>query len=118
MVVGLGKSAHMHIVKLMNSRLKSSKKNDDKSAVAILKKGDWHERGLVTDQGHDRSGQPGKRSDKKLGQKVISTSIIQCTTIGLCISRHDAAEVHSPEKHRHAETNPTCEIHKGYCASH
>ena len=30
---------------------KRSKKNDDKSAVAILKKGDWHERGPVTDQG-------------------------------------------------------------------
>ena len=36
----------------------------------------------------------------------------------LCISRHDAAEVYSPEVHRHAETNPTCEVHKGYCASH
>ena len=29
-----------------------------KSAVAMLKKGDWHERGPVTDQGHDRSGKP------------------------------------------------------------
>ena len=44
-------------------------KNDDKSAVALLKKGDWHERGPVTDQCHDRSGKPDKRSDKKLGQK-------------------------------------------------
>ena len=35
-----------------------------------------------------------------------------------CISRHDAAEVYSPEEHRHAETNPTCEIHEGHCASH
>ena len=43
-----------------------SKSNNDKSAVAILKKGDWHERGSVTDQGHDRSGQPDKRGDKKL----------------------------------------------------
>ena len=34
------------------------------------------------------------------------------------ISGHDAAEVYSPEGHRHAETNPTCEIHKGYCTSH
>ena len=47
---------------------KGSKKNDDKSAVAILKKGDWQERGPVTDQCHDRSGQPVKRSDKKLGK--------------------------------------------------
>ena len=48
---------------------KRSKKNDDKSAVALLKKGDWHERGPVTDQCHDRSGKLDKRSDKKLGQK-------------------------------------------------
>ena len=30
-----------------------SQKNVDKSAVAMLKKGDWHERRLVTDQCHD-----------------------------------------------------------------
>ena len=48
---------------------KRSKKNDDKSAVALLKKGDWHERGPVTDQCHDRSGEPDKRCDKKLRQK-------------------------------------------------
>ena len=48
----------------------------------------------------------------------IVTPIIERTTIGLRLSRHEAAEVYSPEEHRHAETNPTCEIHKGYCASH
>ena len=48
---------------------KWSKSNNDKSAVALLKKGDWHERGSVTDRNHDRSGKPDKRSDKKLGQK-------------------------------------------------
>ena len=32
-------------------------------------KGNWQERGPVTDQCHDRPGKPGKRSDKKLGQK-------------------------------------------------
>ena len=36
--------------------------------MAILKKGDWQERELVTDQCHDRPGKPGKRNDKKLGQ--------------------------------------------------
>ena len=49
---------------------KRSKTNDDKSTVATLKKkGDWHGREHVTDQFHDRSGKPDKRSDKKLGQK-------------------------------------------------
>ena len=46
-----------------------------------------------------------------------------CTTrprvvVGLGKSAHEVAEVYSPEGHRHAEANPTCEIHKGYCASH
>ena len=48
---------------------KRSKKNDDKSAVAMLKKGDWQEREPVTDECHDRPVKCGKRSDKKLGQK-------------------------------------------------
>ena len=48
---------------------KRSKKNDDKSTVAMLKKGDWQERGPVTDQSPDRSGKLDKRCDKKLGQK-------------------------------------------------
>ena len=47
----------------------SSKSNNDKSAVALLKKGDWHERGSVTDRSHDRSGKPDKRSVKKLERK-------------------------------------------------
>ena len=39
---------------------KRSKKNDGKSAVAMLKKGNWQEREPVTDQCHDRSGKPDK----------------------------------------------------------
>ena len=57
MVAVLGRSAHSHIVRLTHSRRN------------ILKKGDWHERGFVTDQSHDRPGRPDKRSDKKLGRK-------------------------------------------------
>ena len=47
---------------------KRSTKNDDKSAVAMLKKGEWQERELVTDECHDRPGKHDKRSDKKKGQ--------------------------------------------------
>ena len=94
-----------------------SKKNDFKSAVALLKKSDWHERGLVTDQCPDRSGKPDKKSGKKLGQKSSKRRSSDARELG-CISRHDAAEVYSPEVHKHAKTNPTCEIHKGFCASH
>ena len=45
---------------------KWSKSNNDKSAVALLKKGDWHERESVTDRYHDRSGKLDKRGDEKL----------------------------------------------------
>ena len=38
-VVVLVKSAHSHIVRLMNSRQKGLKTNDDKSAVAVLERG-------------------------------------------------------------------------------
>ena len=46
---------------------KRSKTNNDKSAVAMLKKGNWQEREPVTDECHDRPEKPGKRGDKKLG---------------------------------------------------
>ena len=49
-VVGLVKSVHMHTVRLMNNSVKGPKRMIDKSAVAMLKKGDWQERGPVTDQ--------------------------------------------------------------------
>ena len=46
---------------------KRSIKNDDKSAVAMLKKNDWHENvwQLVVnrDKSHDRSGRPDKKRD-------------------------------------------------------
>ena len=32
----------------------------------MLKEGDWHERGHVTDQSHDRSGKPDKSGNHKL----------------------------------------------------
>ena len=78
---------------------KWSKSNNDKSAVALLKKGDWHERGSVTDRNHDRSGKPVKRSDKKLGQNSSKRRLSDARQLGLRISGHDAAEVYSPEEH-------------------
>ena len=49
---------------------KRSKKNDDKSAVAMLKKGDWHEnvREHVVNHGksHDGSGRPDEKRDYEL----------------------------------------------------
>ena len=66
----------------MNSPVTRSKKNDDRSAVALLKKGDWQERGPVTDQCHDRPGKPGKRSDKKLGQNSSKRKFSDARQLG------------------------------------
>ena len=68
-VVGLGKRCAFAHRQVDEQPTKRSKSNNDKSAVALLKKGDWQEREPVTDQCHDRPGKPGKRSDKQLGQK-------------------------------------------------
>ena len=70
-VVGLGKSAHSQHRQVNEQPTKRSKKNDGKSALAILKKSNWQEREPVTDECHDRPGKPGKRSDKKIGTKFI-----------------------------------------------
>ena len=43
LVADVGKGAHMHTVRLMNSRQKGSKRMMTKSAVAMVKKRDWHE---------------------------------------------------------------------------
>ena len=67
-VAVLGRSAHSHIVRLTHSPTKWSKSNNDKSAVAILKKEKWQERESDSDACHDRTGKPVRKSDKKLGQ--------------------------------------------------
>ena len=98
---------------------KRSKSNDDKSAVAILKKGNWQERESVSDGCHDRTVKPVKRGDKKLGQNSSKRQFSDARQLGcFFFFGHEAAEVYSPEGHRHAETNPTCEVHKGYCTSY
>ena len=61
---------------------KWSKSNNDKSAVALLKKGDWHERGSVTDRNHDRSGKPDKRSDKKLERNSSKRQLSDARQLG------------------------------------
>ena len=54
-VVGLGKSAHTHIVRLMNSRLKGPKRMMTKVQWLCWRKMIGAEQRLVTDQGHDRA---------------------------------------------------------------
>ena len=67
-VVGLGEKCSFAHRQVDAQPTKRSQKNDGKSAVAMLKKGNWQEREPVTNECHDRSEKPEKRSDKKLGQ--------------------------------------------------
>ena len=69
------------IVRLMNSRQRS-KKYDDKSAVAMLKKSDWQERESVTDGCHDRPGKLGKRGDKQLGRNSSKRQLSDARQLG------------------------------------
>ena len=66
-VVGLEKCSFAHR-QVDAQPTKRSKTNNDQSAVALLKKGNWQARESVSDACHDRTGQLVKRSDKKLGQ--------------------------------------------------
>ena len=95
---------------------KRSTKNDDKSAVAMLKKGDWYESPVIN-QGHDRPGQPGKKRGNEMERGPSKHRSSNARQLG-CVFQDEAAEVYFREEHEHAETNPTCEIHEGYCASH
>ena len=61
---------------------KWSKSNNDKSAVALLKKGDWHERESVADRYHDSSGKPDKRSDQKLGRNSSKRQLSDARQLG------------------------------------
>ena len=64
---------------------KWSKSNDDKSAAAMMKKGNLQEREPVTDECHYRPGNPDKRSDKKLGQKSSKRQSSDAQQWGGCV---------------------------------
>ena len=118
-VVGLGKSAHSHIVRLMNSRLKGPKKNDDKSAVAMLKKGDWHESEPVINYGHDRPGQPGKKRDHELKRRPSKRRSSNTRQLGCVFQDMEPPKSTTilRKELRHTETDPTCKIHESRCTS-
>ena len=68
MVAGLGEKCSFAHRQVDEQPTKRSKSNNDKSAVAMLKKGNWQERESVSDACHDRTEKAVKRSDKNLGQ--------------------------------------------------
>ena len=77
MVAVLGKSARLH-----TQPTTRSKTNDDKSAVALLKKEHWQERESVSDACHDRSGKPDKNSGKKLGRNSSKRQLSDARQLG------------------------------------
>ena len=69
MVVGLGRSAHSHIVRLMNSRRKGLKRMMTK-VLWLLEEGKLARKRICRRWIHDRPGKLPKRGDKKLGQNT------------------------------------------------
>ena len=108
----------MCTARLKNSPARS-KNNGDKSVVAMLKKGNWQERESVSDACHDRTGQPMKRSDNKLGQNSSKRRFSDARQLG-CVFQDmtPPKSIYSPERHRHAEADPVCDVQKGNCASY
>ena len=116
-VADLAKSARMHIVRLMNNLVKQ------KCSSHVEE--EWSARKRMATCCHpwQKSREIGETRYQSwhlswVETRTCWTSIIERTTIGLCLSRHEAAEAYLTEEHRHAETNPTCEIHESYCTSH
>ena len=124
-VVGLGKSCSCAHRQVDEQPTKRSKKNDDKSSVAMLKKDDWHDRAgqsvVNHDKSHDVTWQHVVKRDTRheLNHGPVGCRSSNARQLGCVFSGHGAAEVvvNLTEELRHAETNPTCKIHESYCTS-
>ena len=88
--------AHRQVEEQLSKR---SKKDDDKSAVAMLKKNEHHQR---------------------TGRPVLDAYSSNTRKMGCVFSGYGAAEVFIDfaEELRHTETDPMCKIHGSYCTSH
>ena len=108
----LGKSSSYAHRQVDEQPCNRSKKKDDKSAVAMLKK-------------HELHGRTGKsvvcrdtRHEPNHGHIVCNSSIHDNLVASFRIwSRRSFSSIVTEEL-RHAETNPTCEIHESCCTSH
>ena len=97
---------------------KRSKKNDDKSAIAMLKRHELFvgtEKPVVCrDTRHERPERPDMKRDTchELKQGHVGSRSSNARQLGCVFQEHGAAEVYLTKELRRAETNPTCEIHK------
>ena len=117
-VADLGKGARTHIVRLMNNLVKWSTKNDDKSAVAMLKKHELHDRTeqpvVNRDKSHDRTVQPvveGHEIQRQNSEKEQSGTLLDRQReqiLAVCqaeIRKHEFQADHDPRsKHILIET--------------
>ena len=93
------KSAHMHIVRLMNNLVKRSKTNDDKSAVAMLKKHELHDSTVQPvvnrDKSYDRTEQPIVNRDTRheTNHRLVGCRSSKTRQLGCGLSGYGAAEV-------------------------
>ena len=118
MVAVLGKKCSFAHRQVDAQPTKWSKSNNDKSAVAILKKGNWQERESVTDGYHDRTGQPVRKSGKKLGQNSSRSQFSDARQLG-CVFQ----DMTPPKSILRKSTDMPKPIQRvkfaeGYCASY
>ena len=118
MVVGLGEKCSFAHRQVDEQPTKRSKTNDDKSSVAMLKKGNWHERESVADGCHDRPGKPGKRGDQKLGQNSCKRQFSDARQLG-CVFQ----DMTPPKSILRKSTDmpkpiQSVKFKKGHCTSH
>ena len=101
---------------------KWSKSNNDKSAVAMLKKGNWHEnvREPVVNhvKGHDRSGRPDEKRDHELKRGRTERRSSNARQLG-CVFQDTKPPKSFLRKSSDVQRPiPRVKIHEGYCASH
>ena len=96
---------------------KRSEKNGVKSAVAVLKLGDWYE-SLVINQGHGIPGQLGKKRGNKLERGLSKHRSSSARQLGCVFQDVKPPKFVLRKSTEHVESNPTFEIHEGYCTSH
>ena len=118
------KSAHTHIVRLMDNLVKCPKRMMTKSAVAMLKKNDLHEsiwQPVVNrDKSHDRPGRPDVKRDTchELKQGPVGRRSSNTRQMGCVFQDMKPPKPILRKSSDMAETNPTCEIHECCCTSH
>ena len=88
----------------------------------MLKKDDWHEnvrQPVINDvKCHEKSGRPDKNRDHELKRGPTGRRSSSARQLGCVFQDMKPPKSILRKKLRHAETNPTCEIHEGYCTSH